>query len=330
MYKIFIVLVIFFSYLSADEGYKLGNGVQVGSLPVYIGGYTSLDYQSSKDIDRYRVDDIALLAYGNYGKFSYLGELEYRNFYVRTDTQDTTVIYKDRRIYAERLYVDYNYDENYKFKIGKYNSPIGFWNLLPINVFRQTTSSPISSKIIFPTFTTGVSISRTSFDEDEFKIELMLQNNEDLDDEYNSYEIDKHYGLNILYEKENISFKLNGGYFHRIEIPISDRSLYYFLFSVKYESDKYQLMGEFGNQFSKTKVTTPYAGYIQGLYRINQEHIASVRFEAYDDNVKGVKDSMAIMSYTYRPLYPIAFKTEYQFHQLKETNKFMLSFSVLF
>ena len=330
MYKLIVMVVFFLSYLNAESEYELGSGVQVGSLPLFVGGYLSLDYKMGEDSDTYRLNDIAFLAYGTNSKFSYLGEFEYKNFYTQTYAADKITTHQDRRLYAERLYLEYNHDENYKFKIGKYNSPVGFWNLLPINVLRQTTSNPITSDILFPTFTTGVGISRTSFREYELKVEFMLQNNEDLDDEYNSYEIDEHYGINILYEKDDFSLKLNGGYFHRIETASSDKSLYYFLLSMKYEKEKYQLMGEVGEQFSKERVTTPYAGYIQGLYRLSEEHIASLRVESYDDSVANIKESVGIVAYTYRPLYPIALKSEYQFHSIESKNQFIFSFSVLF
>lgn len=318
------------SLYAKESSYELGKGIQVDSLPFYIGGYVSFDYRNKGNENRYRADDIAVLGYGNYDKFSYMAEVEYKGFYAQTYKGDTKYLEKDTKLHSERIYVDYNFDENYIFRVGKYNSPIGFWNLLPVNVLRQTTSNPVSKDIIFPQFTTGAGVTYSSFDEGELKIELMLQNNEDLDDDYNNYKIDKHYGLGILYEADEYSIKLNSGYFHRIGNNILQDKLYYLLLSAKYETEKYQLLSEIGYQQSETKVTTPYAGYVQGLYRFTEQHLGAIRFESYDDKVKNKSEDIAIFSYTYRPSYPIAIKSEYQFHSISEENQFLFSISVLF
>jgi len=331
LYKIIIIFTLLFSFLHAENEYELGSGVQVGSLPFYVGGYFSVDYKNMDDYERYRVDDLAFLGYGSYSKFSYLVEFEYKELYVKTDNNGVKETTKDIRLYAERIYLDYNLDENYMFRVGKYNSPIGFWNLLPVNVLRETTSNPMSSYIIFPKFTTGVSVSYTSYREGEFKIDLMLQHNDDIDDEYNNYQLDKHYGFGISYEKDELTYKLNGGYFHSIDdVNVNEDDLYYFLLSAKYETDNYQIQAELGTQRSDEYFTTKYAGYLQGVYRFTQQHIGIVRLESYDNQLLDVSDNMAIVAYTYRPLYPIAIKSEYQFHSLHQENQFLFSFSVLF
>ncbi|MDQ1244698.1 MAG: hypothetical protein QG565_1038, partial [Campylobacterota bacterium] len=51
---------------------------------------------------------------------------------------------------------------------------------------------------------------------------------------------------------------------------------------------------------------------------------------SYDDNLNATDDDMLIFGYTYRPLYPIAIKSEYQFHSQSDQNQFLFSFSVLF
>jgi hypothetical protein len=326
-----IVLALFFVLsLRAEEGYELGKGVQVASLPLYIGGYFSLDYQYMEEQERYRLDDLALLAYGSYEDFSYMAELEYKNFYVQTKTQQNQSIEKDTNLRIERVYIDYDYDENYLFRVGKYNSPIGFWNLLPINVLRQTSSRPVSTNILFPKFTSGLGAFYTAYGEGEIHIDLIAQDNEDLDNAYNNYKINKHYGLNILYEKNEYALKANAGYFHKIYTLNEPDTLYYYLISAKYETEKYQFLAEIGSQYSEEKTTTPYAGYAQGLYRFTEQHIGSIRVESYKDKLLDESDEMAIFAYTYRPIYPIALKTEYQFHSRSSQNQFLCSFSVLF
>lgn len=316
--------------LQAQKDYQLGEGYQVEELPLYIGGYISLDYKSADKEDRYRINDVAILAYGNHSNFSYVAEVESKEFYVKRYSADADNTTYNNRLYIERLYADYNINENYLFRVGKYNSPIGFWNLHPINVLRETTSSPKSSFIIYPKYTTGLSASYLSYGTGELKIDYMLQNNEDLDHEYNNYEINKHYGVGLTYEEDDYALKINGGHFHRVNDDVLEDEIYYLLLSAKYETDKYQVLSEFGRQRSKDKVTTNYAGYVQGVYRYTQQHIGILRVEAYDDNVNNIAEELMILGYTYRPLYPIAIKYEYQLHSKNKLDQILLSLSVLF
>jgi hypothetical protein len=114
------------------------------------------------------------------------------------------------------------------------------------------------------------------------------------------------------------------------ENSFDSQNLYYVLLSAKYENDKFKLTSEIGSQKSKYKTTTNYAWYAQGLYRFNEKHIAVLRAESYDDKMNNSFENMAIIGYTYRPLYPIAIKSEYQFHSIWSENKFLFSLSVLF
>lgn len=329
MRKIVIFCMVFFSLYGGE--YELGKGVQVGSLPLYLGGYVSLDYKNQNDENRYRLDDIAVMGYGSYEKLSYMAEFEFKEFYVDTEKDAKHTIEKDNNLHTERVYVDYNFDENYMLRVGKYNSQIGYWNLLPVNVLRETTSNPVSTEIIFPKFTTGLGGSYSSFDEGEFKVEFMLQHNKDLDDSYNNYKIDEHYGLGIMYEIDEYSIKLNSGYFENMDAHSDEDKRYYFLLSGKYEAESYQIQAELGSQeSSEYRSTTPYAGYVQGAYRFDEHHIGIVRVESYEDKVVDKQENIGIVGYTYRPIYPVAIKTEYQLHSQKDENQFLFSLSVMF
>jgi len=315
--------------MQAQDEYTLGEGYQVGEMPIYLGGYFSLDYRKKDEEDRYRVDDIALMSYGGNDTIAYMVELELKEFYVKTSDDDTTTTTRNHRLYIERLYFDYTMNDNAMFRAGKFNSPLGFWNLMPINVLRATTSSPVSTQIIFPQFTTGLDFQYSSFGEGELKFDLMLQDNTPIDDEYNNYDVDQHFALGVSYEKDAYALKADGGFFSKRDKNTGVKDFTYALLSARYEADTYQFLAEMGTQRSKDGDHN-YAGYAQGLYRFTEKHIGIIRLESYKDELKNSNDNMAIFAYTYRPLYPIAFKTEYQQHTKSNENQIIFSFSVLF
>lgn len=326
--KYLILLIFLLLGLHAQDEYELGSGYKIASLPIYIGGYFTLDYSKKDEQNIYRVDDIAFLSYGGNDTLSYMLELESKELYKRVEDSGTTTTTEDHKIYVERLYMDYRLTDNYSLRLGKFNSPVGFWNLIPVNVLRETTSNPFTTKIIFPKFTTGLDAKYSVFDQSLFEVDFILQDNASLDHEYNNYNIRKHYAFGLLREFEDYIFKLNGGYFTlREKHPDIDEHLYLML-SGKYDHDNYQFLAEAGVQELNGKKN--YALYIQSLYRFNEKHAGIIRLESYKDALNQENDSMAILGYTYRPIYPISFKVEYQQHKRNIENQMILSFSVLF
>lgn len=311
--------------------YQPGEGVQVGSMPLYIGGYFSLDFQQQEKSREFRVDDLALLAYGDTGKFSYLAEIEASDAYVKTwNSVNSTST--DKRFHAERLYLGYDFDDYNALKLGKFNSPIGFWNLTPINVLRDTTSSPVSTEILFPKYTSGLGLSHQVYGVSESSINLMLQQTRDIDaifnssDVYNNFDTDRHYGVGLLLAEGKWSYQFNAGYFHTVD----REALYYLMASICYENEAFKLLSEFGSQHDGESFTVPYAGYLQGVYRLTPQHAGILRLETYKDDTSRTKDTFSVLGYTYRPIYPVALKAEYQRHSLHREDQFLVSFSVLF
>jgi hypothetical protein len=290
-----------------------------------------------------------------------MAEFEFKNLYVQEKKNTVSSEAQDTKLYTERLYVEYNANENLSLRVGKYISPIGFWNLLPINVLRDTSSDPVSTNIIFPEATTGLYSVYTNWN-DSYKIDLMYQNNEDIDNKYNNYRINKHYGIGITYFHNNLSVKLNLGYFNKLYRLIDEdftktkttendqeneqenseqdddyvkksqqeQDLYYVNVGLKYDTVDYQILSELGHQESKNGAATNYAFYLQGLYRVAPKQDAILRYESFDDAVSAKRDYFGVFAYTYRPLYPVAIKAEYQLHALSEFNKVLISLSVLF
>ena len=327
-----IIFLCFASLLHAqDTKYELGRGVQVGSLPLYIGGYFSIDYEHSHGkIRKLELDEFAIMAYGEVNQLSYMLELEAEDVYNEVIGDEASEEVQEN-FHIERFYINYDFNENYALKIGKYHSAIGFWNRIPINVLRDTSSNPMITSLLFPKFTSGIDFLYQTQNKYSIALDTMIQETEDLDkimndDIYNNFDVDKHYGLGLGLQDGALNYQFNTGYF---EVTTGE-SYYYALGALKYEDPKFTLQAEVGTQFDEDGSTIPYIGYVQYTHNLQEHHQAILRVESYKDDNTGFKDSFAVIGYTYRPLYPIAIKGEYQWHSLHEENKLLLSFSVLF
>ena len=330
---VFFLLALYSLALCESQEYSLGNGFHIPATSAYVGGYFSTEYMNRAKAhqDYYKIDDVALLGYGSYKKISYLVEFEAADFYTKELTNGGQS-HLNSDMHAERLYIDYSISEQYQLRVGKFSSPIGYWNLTPINVLRDTTSNPVMSSIIFPKQTTGIDLSYEYLNTHETKADILIQNSDDIDKKYNAIKVDRHYGVGIEINSDYTSLKFNSGYF-RSETPLyHDQNFYYGVASFLFDNDTLKVSGEIATQFSDTKSIIPYALYLQSVYTLWEKHYAIVRLESYkiEETTQAQKDNISIFAYTYRPIYPVALKAEYQIHSDTKQNQFIASFSVLF
>jgi len=331
----YIYITILLSLLTLSQAgenkYQLGKGLQVGSLPLYIGGYFSFEYEHSYGKNRsLTLDDVAVMLYGDYNNFSYMIELEAEDLYNEVYGDEESEEVQDH-FHIERFYVDYEFNDRYMLRVGKYNSPIGFWNLNPINVLRDTSSSPTIVEQLFPVFSSGIDLRYTQEKEMSTTIHFIAQENKDIetlinDDIYNNFDVNRHYGAGVTLQNDAMSYQFSAGYFR----TLMDDEYYYLLAAFKYQDSSFKLQGEIGTQFSEDESTIPYIAYLQYAKYFQEKHEAIVRVESYHNKIEDRSDNFVVLGYTYRPLYPIALKSEYQWHSYKQENKLLLSISVLF
>ncbi|MBN2782375.1 MAG: hypothetical protein JXQ66_03960 [Campylobacterales bacterium] len=177
------------------HAYELGKGYKFNEQ-LHLGGYFSTDYSLSEDERVFRLDDVAILAYGSLNdNISYLAELEAAPVYkyeYKTNTETTSL-----KFHKERFYIDYKYSQNINFRVGKVITPIGYWNLEPINVLRETSSNPILSNQIFPKFVTGFDIYGYVPNFESLRYNIFAQHNKDLDDEYINIKNKHFFGVSL-------------------------------------------------------------------------------------------------------------------------------------
>ncbi len=317
------VIAFFIATLLQSDEYRMGSGIKIPGVDIYVGGYITADYiQRRDDYNRLRIDDIALITYGNYKRFSYLSEFETKDAYVKEwgkQEREATNTY----LKIERLHVDYAYSDNVVLRAGKFNTPVGYWNLTPVGVLRDSASNPYLAYILYPRYSTGVQVSYEDYLHSGLAYTLMLQHNSDLDDRYNNIIVKEHGVGGIEYGGDALAFKANVGYFK----TRSNATFHYFLLSVQYEQLRYRLTAEYGARSR----SVPYALYIQGVYHVASKHDIIGRFESYKiDEGAYREENIGVLGYTYRPIVPVTCKAEYQLRSYTNESQLKLSFSILF
>jgi len=325
---VLLAVLLPISALAQESEYQLGRGLQLGD-GLTVGSYFSTEYELGDDKNEFLVDDVALLFYGNLSdRFSWLVELESINAVTVDFEHDTSDSNFPPTI--ERLYGDYKHSDYLTVRVGKQITPIGYWNLQPINVLRETTSNPRYSRLMFPKFLTGVDVYGFAPFDETLTYHVYAQNSRDMDQNNINIAIDSHYGVSL--EKEISSRWKAGASAGRFERLDRTRSRY-FQVNGRYDRGHISVIAEAIRSWQKTAIgDSGYSAsaYLQGEYHLTPQHGLISRAEYYHDNLTGVRERIGIIGYSFRPVYPVSMKLEYQWHADSNENQFLSSFSVLF
>ena len=320
---IFLISFFYIPKLLFSQDFSLGK--EIKDTGIYIGGYFSVEYYDEREKNTLEIDDIDLITYGEFENFDFLSELELSDSYKKIfskETEDNEEIHK--KIHIERVYFTYYLENGDFINIGKFNSDIGFWNQIPINVLRPTTSSPHLVTDTFPKFTTGISYTKC-MEKSHFKnIVVTLQHNEDIGKSYNNFPIKRHYGVTLKYSRSGIDFKTGGGYFRYSK---NNDNRYAFA-SFKKEGEKFDWQGEWALRINDESV---YINdfYLQNIWHAFEKFDSVFRIEKYRHDKDYFKEWNFTIGGVYRPATNIVIKGEYEKHT-KTSNRFSLSFSMMF
>jgi hypothetical protein len=320
----FFILYAVFGLASHADDYRFGEGFSIADSSLVVGGYFSSEYLIQNGSRTFDVDDVAVMAYGEIDRFAYLIELEASDFYLK-ETGNRTDEQSNRSFHIERMYGDYFFDGDERLRIGKFNSDIGFWNQMPINVLRDTTSSPVLEKEYFPNLTTGIHYESRRIDGDVKRVSITVQNNRDLDSDYNNFDIDRHYAAALDVGDDDALWRFSGGYFRYV----TGREAVFATASFRMNIDDVTLLAETLVRHDEP-VGTTYDGYIQGVWHAWPKHDFILRTEHGKSPVAHVTDSSVTVGYTYRPLNNIALKGEYEAHEEDGLNHWLFSLSAMF
>jgi len=145
---------------SPGNGYQLGQGYRLGDSGLTLGGYSTVSAEKLRDEPtRTALDDLSLFVWwDSEGRWKFFSELDYENVLAHPSRRhDGEGIY----LALERLYFDYAWSDALNFRIGKFLTPIGRWNLIHATPLVWTTSRPLITGQTFPTNVTGLMVSGT-------------------------------------------------------------------------------------------------------------------------------------------------------------------------
>lgn len=140
------------------QRYRLGEGYRLGDTGFTLGGYGVAALSETDTPANWAASLDALSAFlwwDGGGRWQFFSELELSDAVVLSPGDSTT---DEARVALERFYVDYVPGDLFKFRIGKFLTPVGHWNLSHAEPLVWTTSRPLITESTFPTNATGAMV----------------------------------------------------------------------------------------------------------------------------------------------------------------------------
>lgn len=143
--------------------YFPGRGLHVGDTGLIVGGYAIVEVDDEEgEPTTVELDGVNLLVlFEPIRSLRFFGELEVGNLFVWEPEGDD--VDSDATLDIERLYGSWSLRDAATLRVGKFQTPVGRWNLVPAEPFVWTATEPALLERAFDEHQTGVALLGTFY-----------------------------------------------------------------------------------------------------------------------------------------------------------------------
>lgn len=328
------LLMLFAQQAAADDtGYQLGHGWQVPDTDLTLGGYaaSSLDKVQGQPwtLD---VNSLSL--------FLWWQPLERLKLFSETELENALTVQERRTssdgayLALERLYADWTQSDALNFRVGKFLTPVGRWNLIHAAPLVWTTSRPLITFEPFPTNATGAMVYGTltsvgaGLDYSLYgSIGKELRPNHRLDT------FNKAYGAHLSYPvRDSLQVGISFANFEQINERGERKNLVGV--DATWSRGGYEVSTELGWRFSSEgDNSAEKGGFIQGVAPLGGKLYAVGRYEYFRESGAQPGVNLWLAGLDYRWNRALILKSEYSKavdNRIDAQEGFLLSVAVLF
>ncbi len=313
---------------------QLERGWQLPGTGFTLGGYATEDFTIEKHAPwALTTEDLSLfIGWEGTGKLKFFSELSLEDALVFKQPGELTT--RNRSLAFERVYFDYAQSERLNFRLGKFLTPVGHWNLIHADPLVWTTSRPLITDRPFPTYATGAMIYGTGTAlGKEIDYSLYATNGQGIRGNSKQDPFDSAYGLHLSYATPR-SGQIGFSYANFTQrSAVAERKN---LFGVDYiwSHDRYELSGEAIYRFSsRGRLWNEKGIFIQAVAPLSEKLYGVGRYEYFRQAgpLPGVNLWVAGLAFRITPTAVL--KAEFVHgvnNEIHATEGFLSSFSVLF
>lgn len=145
------------SYALGPLVYRPARGIQFGDSGLTIGGFATLEFDAIEgEADEFALDGPNFLVlYEPVDRLRFFAELEIGDLFTWPPGE---AVESDATATFERLYAEYAFSDAFTVRIGKFQTPVGRWNLAPAEPFVWTPTQPAILEFGLDEHQTGVEV----------------------------------------------------------------------------------------------------------------------------------------------------------------------------
>lgn len=315
--------------------YELGQGLVLGDSGFTLGGYASASTGETGGDPAWRSTLDALSGFvwwDGGGRWHFFSEAELEDGLI---AEPGNITVDEAYLGLERFYVDYTRSDRLKFRLGKFLTPVGRWNLVHAAPLVWTTSRPLVTEATFPTNATGAMVyGLLPWLREGLEYSLYASPGEELfpNPELDTFE--EAYGGHL---STSISPELTLGLsfvdFEQRSATDERRKLYGLDFH--WARRRYEISGEFA--YRLTNLTNgqrdEQGGYLQFVAPLGERLYAVARYESFRDSSSARDLNLYLGGLNFRPRPGLALKAEYSRatdNDIDARDGFLASVAVLF
>jgi phosphate-selective porin len=321
-----------------EINYHWGRGLSVPQGNLNLGGYFNGSFkhlQSKKNSAS--LDDISLfISWSPHARLRFFSEIELEEW-LSTDTG----IHLGDALRVERLYVDFLATESLTLRLGKFLTPVGYWNVTHAATLVWTTTRPLATdEQLFPSHASGLMISKNfTFSEQNLDISLYADDSHDFDIHKDLIDFDYAFGGRLHYEVfEQLHLGVSYLAFNK-GTTSAKATNHLFGLDLLWKKNDYELQMEWNYRRAYDLQGSEHNFYIQGVAPLESHLFAVGRYEhlngEHEINAAVIQGHahLGIAGVAWRPYTPLSIKAEYRFgtgNQQVAPSGFFTSISMFF
>jgi len=332
------------------DPYQLGGGLYFPQQALRIGGYADLHYYGLDHEDgSFSVEDLSLFLTKDIGaRWRLFSETEIAEALTFNGDGAST---RDASVEIERLYADYLASTAATFRIGKFLTPVGQWNLVHADPLVWTISRPLSTTAAFSRSATGAMMYGTrTVAHDDLDYTLYVDDTQaigfanDVGFAYGSFgaagktnplknEFEHAAGGQVLYHIHGDQLSIGASF---VSYELKEPRQKYRLAGLNFDwmGPHVELSSEAVYRTAeRPQISSEYGGFLQAVVPLPNKLFLVGRFEHYRNAMPNETDNIRTIAINYRPVPGIVVKMEHDdgTHKFSVTpSGWFASFAVLF
>jgi hypothetical protein len=311
--------------------YRAGRGLHLGHTGLNIGGFSTAEVEREEgDPGRFSLDSVNFLILfepvsflRGFAEFE-VGDLALWN----TDSDD---VRSNPKFDIERLYGDLVYNDALNLRTGKFQTPIGRWNMVRAEPLTWTATEPVVVEVAFDEHQTGGALFGSVYPgSNTLNYWLYGQYLDPLDPDSDSNPDDRSVGGRVEYGDSFGDLSIGTSF---LASEQHDQWNYLGGIDAQWRIGQLELTSEFTISGGHIEDRDLWDVYLQGVYEVIPNFYFVGRYEHFDRPGSGEDADLGDVGVTWVPVQWLRFKANYRFstHETEDVRRGLkATFSVLF